>query len=334
VSEFFYDSIGDWGDPQNKGNGLAYCGNNPVNCVDPFGNLSISTKRWRDNRAQRGGEGWLAWGAGLLGDALDSVIVIEGSHGAGSSSSPPSSCPSEKIDSGFLVAPGFSPEGIGFELSSGRNAASFQDSMAVLGDWGQISVNYLLVASMPKFLQLGHRLLFAYQSGGWQAVLVELAALAPRGSYGATVPRHPVRSGGSASPAPLPSPSSGGSGVRVYRGIPTDHPTYSGLKDSPLGSRVTVSPRGVGPGARPATLGEYLRSVKVDPITQQPVGSNYQGWSFDPDVAFGFAGSRGVVVGRPVNAPPGPVSVGGRFPFEKEATFLGPVSGEIVRPGG
>ena len=32
-----HDSIGDWGDDGNVGNGLAYCGNNPVNFVDPWG---------------------------------------------------------------------------------------------------------------------------------------------------------------------------------------------------------------------------------------------------------------------------------------------------------
>ena len=31
------DSIGDWGDPGNVGNGMTFCGNDPVNCVDPFG---------------------------------------------------------------------------------------------------------------------------------------------------------------------------------------------------------------------------------------------------------------------------------------------------------
>ena len=32
-----HDSIGDWGDASNVGNGLTYAGNNPVNFVDPWG---------------------------------------------------------------------------------------------------------------------------------------------------------------------------------------------------------------------------------------------------------------------------------------------------------
>ena len=31
------DSIGDWGDPGNVGNGMTFCGNDPMNCVDPTG---------------------------------------------------------------------------------------------------------------------------------------------------------------------------------------------------------------------------------------------------------------------------------------------------------
>lgn len=60
-----HDTIGDWGDPLEKGNGLAYCGNNPVNLIDPLGlhggvagNYGRGDLRGLENVGKTLGEAW------------------------------------------------------------------------------------------------------------------------------------------------------------------------------------------------------------------------------------------------------------------------------------
>ena len=48
------DPIGMWGDPGQRGNAQNYCGNNPVNRVDPLGLLSPTDQYWEEEEARLG----------------------------------------------------------------------------------------------------------------------------------------------------------------------------------------------------------------------------------------------------------------------------------------
>jgi len=119
VSEFFYDSIGDWGSAGNFGNGLAYCGNNPVNYVDPYGEDWI----WRaPSEDERGWEDWL----------LGIPYVLKGIRiGSTCSDGESSASPSAGKADPLLITPGFAKDGSGYDAPGGITREDLNASLAV-----------------------------------------------------------------------------------------------------------------------------------------------------------------------------------------------------------